>query len=54
MSDGTGDWPEEPAERVRELVERVLDELDLDGEVEISEDEDRSTPWSRATTTTAC
>ena len=34
------DWPEEPGERVRVLVERVLDELDLDGEVEISEDED--------------
>jgi spoIIIJ-associated protein len=31
------EWPEEPAERVRELVERVLDELDLDGEVEIYE-----------------
>ena len=36
-----GDWPAEPAERVRELVERVLDELDLDGEVEIREDEER-------------
>ncbi len=35
------DWPEAPAERVRELVERVLVELDLDGEVELSEDEDR-------------
>ena len=35
------DWPEEPAERVRELVEGVLDELDLDGEVEIREDEER-------------
>ena len=35
------DWPEEPAERVRELVEGVLDELDLDGEVEIVEDDDR-------------
>ncbi len=35
------DWPQEPAERVRELVEGVLDELDLDGEVEVSEDEDR-------------
>ena len=35
------DWPAEPAERVREVVERVLDELDLDGEVEISEDEER-------------
>ncbi len=35
------DWPEEPAERVRELVEGVLDELDLDGEVDIDEDNDR-------------
>jgi spoIIIJ-associated protein len=35
------DWPEEPAERVRELVEAVLDGLDLEGEVEISEDEER-------------
>jgi len=39
MSDG--DWPAEPAERVRELVEGVLDELDLEGEVEISEEDDR-------------
>ena len=31
------DWPQEPAERVRELVEGVLDELDLDGVVEVSE-----------------
>ena len=37
----TADWPSEPAERVRELVEGVLDELDLDGEVEIEEGEDR-------------
>jgi spoIIIJ-associated protein len=36
-----GEWPEEPAERVRELVEAVLDGLDLEGEVEISEDEER-------------
>lgn len=35
------DWPEEPAERVRELVEGVLDELELDGEVEVVEDEER-------------
>ena len=35
------DWPTEPAERVRELVEGVLDELDLDGAVEIREDDDR-------------
>jgi spoIIIJ-associated protein len=39
----TADWPQEPAERVRELVEGVLDELDLDGEVEIEEDDDRIT-----------
>jgi spoIIIJ-associated protein len=35
------DWPDEPAERVRELVEGVLDELDLDGEVAVEEDEER-------------
>jgi len=35
------EWPQEPAERVRELVEGVLDELDLDGEVEIREDSER-------------
>jgi spoIIIJ-associated protein len=39
----TEEWPSDPAERVRELVEGVLDELDLDGEVEIEEDEDRIT-----------
>jgi spoIIIJ-associated protein len=37
----TTDWPDTPAERVRELVEGVLDELDLDGDVEVAEDEDR-------------
>jgi spoIIIJ-associated protein len=37
----TADWPETPAERARELVEGVLDELDLDSEVEIEEDDDR-------------
>jgi len=35
------DWPDTPADRVRELVEGVLDELDLDGEVAIEEDDDR-------------
>jgi len=35
----TADWPDTPADRVRELVEGVLDELDLDGEVEIEEDD---------------
>lgn len=34
------EWPAEPAERVRLLVERVLDELDLDGEVEMEETDD--------------
>ncbi len=38
---GNGDWPEEPAERVREVVEAVLDGLDLDGEVEVREDDER-------------
>jgi len=36
----TFDWPDTPAERARELVEGVLDELDLDGEVAIEEDDD--------------
>jgi spoIIIJ-associated protein len=37
------DWPETPAERARELVEGVLDELDLDGDVVVAEDDDRIT-----------
>jgi spoIIIJ-associated protein len=41
MSDEIADWPAEPGERVRELIEGVLDELDLEGEVEVSESEDR-------------
>ena len=36
----TFDWPEQPAERAQELVEGVLDELDLDGEVVVEEDDD--------------
>jgi len=35
------DWPTDPAERARELVEGVLDELDLDGDVAIEESEER-------------
>jgi spoIIIJ-associated protein len=35
------DWPDSPADRARDLVEGVLDELDLDGEVEVTEDDDR-------------
>lgn len=38
---GDGAWPEAPADRVRELIEGVLEELDLEGEVEIREDEER-------------
>ncbi|HEX6229364.1 MAG TPA: R3H domain-containing nucleic acid-binding protein [Solirubrobacterales bacterium] len=34
------DWPEKPAERVRELVESVLEELELEGEVDVREDDD--------------
>ncbi len=41
MSDASADWPTDPAERVRQLVEGVLEELDLEGEVEVTEDEDR-------------
>jgi spoIIIJ-associated protein len=37
----TTDWPAEPGERVRELVEGVLDELDLEGEVEVQESDER-------------
>ena len=33
--------PEEPAERVRAILERVLNELDLAGDVEISESDDQ-------------
>jgi len=43
MSELVENWPEEPAERVRELVEGVLDELDLDGDVEIEEGDGRIT-----------
>jgi spoIIIJ-associated protein len=38
---GDAAWPEAPADRVRELIEGVLDELDLGGEVEIREDDER-------------
>jgi spoIIIJ-associated protein len=35
--------PAEPVARVRAVLERVLDELDLEGEVEVSEDEETIT-----------
>ncbi|MGK2933416.1 MAG: protein jag [Solirubrobacterales bacterium] len=33
-------WPDEPADRVRLVVERVLEQLELEGTVEVAEDED--------------
>ncbi len=33
-------WPEEPADRIRLLVERILDQLELEGEVTIDESEE--------------
>jgi len=33
-------WPTEPAERIQLLVERVLDQLELEGEVAILEDDE--------------
>ncbi len=35
----SNEWPEEPAERVKAVVERVLDQLELDGAVSIEEDD---------------
>ena len=40
---GGAEWPDEPGERIRLLVEISLDELDLEGEVVIEEDEDSIT-----------
>ncbi len=37
---GPDDLPAEPAERVRDLMQRVVDELDLDAEVEVDETEE--------------
>jgi spoIIIJ-associated protein len=35
------DWPAEPAERAKLVVERMLDELELEGDLEVQEDEER-------------
>jgi len=35
------EWPDKPAERAQELVEGVLDELDLDGDVVVDENDER-------------
>lgn len=40
VNDLPEEMPEEPAERVHALVDRVLDELELDAEVEVSETDD--------------
>jgi spoIIIJ-associated protein len=45
----TADWPDTPAERARDLVEGVLDELDLDGDVEVEEDDERITVTVKGT-----
>lgn len=34
-------WPDEPAARIKALVEGVMDYLDLEGEVEVREESDR-------------
>lgn len=34
-------WPENPVDRIRVLIEGILDELDLEGEVEVREGEDQ-------------
>lgn len=36
----SSEWPEDPAERVKAVVERVLDQLELDGSVLIEEDDE--------------
>lgn len=35
------EWPAEPADRIKSLIEGVLRELDLKGEVEVREDDER-------------
>jgi spoIIIJ-associated protein len=35
----SNEWPSEPTERIRAVVERVLDQLELQGSVEIEEDD---------------
>ncbi len=36
----TADWPDDPTERIRLVVERVLEQLELEGTVEIVEDDE--------------
>lgn len=39
--DGDSDLPVEPAERVRAILERIVDALEVDGDVEVDEDAER-------------
>ncbi|MBK8294018.1 MAG: KH domain-containing protein [Solirubrobacterales bacterium] len=36
----SADWPDDPTERIRLVVERVLEQLELEGTVEIVEDDE--------------
>jgi spoIIIJ-associated protein len=40
-SDGDSDLPVEPAERVRAILEHIVDALEVDGDVEVDEDAER-------------
>ncbi len=40
-SDGDNDLPVEPAERVRAILEQIVDALEVDGDVEVDEDAER-------------
>ena len=39
--EGDSDLPVEPAERVRAILERIVDALEVDGDVEVEEDADQ-------------
>ncbi len=41
VSDGDSGLPDQPAERVRSILERVVEALDVDAEVEVDEDPER-------------
>lgn len=43
MEDAHDDWPDDPSERIRLVVMRVLDQLELEGTVEITEDDETIT-----------
>ena len=40
-SDGDNDLPVEPAERVRAILEHIVDALEVDGDVEVDENAER-------------